>query len=127
MQLSFKFKSNYKIFMMLPTFMILRRQILFFELLAIKNICDKNFIMIVKFIKIIKLSDHRNLELYTSLHIACMFIFIHQKVLYNLCSPTITMVFYLVTTGKISVALDTAEGLFRTDEEHTYSCKENEI
>ena len=35
------------------------------------------------------------------------------------------MYLILVTTGKISVAMDTTEELFRTDEEHR--CKENEI
>ena len=35
------------------------------------------------------------------------------------------MMFYLVAAGKISVAMDTTEELFRTDEEHSH--KENEI
>ena len=35
------------------------------------------------------------------------------------------MCLVLVTTGKISVAMDATEELFRADEEH--SCKENEI
>ena len=35
------------------------------------------------------------------------------------------MCYILVTIGKISVAMDTTEELFRTDEEHSH--KENEI
>ena len=52
-------------------FVILECQVLYFELLS-RKFCDKNFVTIVKFVKTMKIFDHRNFT--AKLNLECVYI-----------------------------------------------------